>query len=195
MLENACTFYYARYLGCKFSGGFSLDNSGNNGSIMMMNMDVMAGQVTYGTSYTTPPYNDYYYSSPPWQFQQAAGGLTIAGSSRTNFSSLAWDSGNIIKQFRGETAYATFTSYRGRDPKVTISDLYVAATDRTAYNASTETALSITFTSAAADTLVFAMGNANYYTSVNDKLSIGDFHYQTFVLENFLDPSTRPITP
>jgi hypothetical protein len=189
-IENgSCTPEYTRYTGCMASGGFKLDNT-PQGSLMMLNLDIYGASYATGISWTTPAYSAYDYAQAPFFFEDLASGLTIAGTGRVNFESFEFNSGNNIKGFRGETANVTQRRLFGRDPSVTIKNLYQSVADRTAYNASTETALEAIFTDAAGHTLTFQFGNANYFSAILDNLNIDDFHRQTITLQNLMDPAT-----
>lgn len=189
--DGSCTPVYRRYLGCMFDGGFSLDNSAQ-GCLMMFSMDVKAlspATIT-GTDFPTPAFGSYDYAERPFTFEDSFGAITLGGADISQFvESLSYSAGNIITQFRGGGKFYTANHYGGRRPTITMRLLYYSAQERIDFEAITAKSLNIVFTNNV-HTLTLAFGNKNYYRTVTDNTKLGDFHRQTVMLQNIMDPAT-----
>lgn len=193
MLEDgSCSPEYRRFTGCKCNLSFQLTNTGQ-GSLMLATMAIMAAGATpltgsgsiSVTDFPTPAAGDYPDNTRPYSFFDCAGGLTIGGA-RTDFMSLGFDFGNILKSFRGETKYPSRISWRGRDPKLTVKCLYKTLADRINYEAVTPVTVSVTFTEGP-NSVALNLHGVNVISNIEDDRPIDDFFVQTLTIENLID--------
>ena len=190
--DSGCTASYRRYTGNKCNLAFSLTNT-DQGSLMLATLALMGTGATpltgsgsiSATDFPIPAATDYPDNTRPYSFFDCVGGLTI-GANRTDFSSLGFDFGNKLQEYRGETQYPGKISWRGRDPKLTVKVLYKSLQDRISYEAVTPVTVSVTFTDGA-HSIALNLHGVNVFSSVEDDLPLDGFFEQTLSIENLVD--------
>lgn len=190
--DGSCTPKYRRYLGVMCDGGFDLTNDAQ-GVLMLWKLKLMGATpaTITGSDFATPTYSAYDYAEAPFTFQNAHSTIVYKGSDISdNVESLSYAAGNILMPFRGAGQYRSKVKYCGRRPTITMGTLYYTQQQRIDYEANTAVSLAITFTDPLVDTLVLTFGNTNYLRTVTDKTKIADFHRQTIMLRNTMDPAT-----
>lgn len=191
--DGSCTPVLRRYLGVVGDGSFQLDNSSDQGMLMLWNLKLMGAApapITL-TDFPVPAFSAYDYAEAPFTLQNATGSILYGGSDITaDVESISYEAGNILKAFRGAAKYRTKIRYFGRRPKITLKMLYYSAQPRVDFEANTAKSLDITFTDAAGDTLEFNFGATNFIRKLDDDLHLGDFHRETVTLKNTLNPAT-----
>jgi hypothetical protein len=196
-LEGSCTYVYRRYLGVMGDGGFALTNSGQ-GVIMMMKLKLMASKIATITitDFPTPTFASYNFANTnnPWDFTQLSGHFTYGGADiSANVESLSFNIGNVLVAQRGASKFRSNVFYRGRNPTITLKQIYNTNQPRIDFEANTAKPLVLTFNDSVptgGDTLVMNFGNVNYLRQVGDDLNMGSYFVQTLMLENIVDPAT-----
>lgn len=127
----------------------------------------------------------------PYTFAMTAGNLSIGGATRTQYSSLSINIQNTLDGQWFEGASLSLLNYHGRQSKL-MADLYLKLTpdDRSAYEAATATAASVTFTNGVSgQNMTISYEGQNKITDLPLDLPIGTAFLQKLELTNTLDQS------
>ena len=127
----------------------------------------------------------------PYKFTMLAGGLTLGGASRTQFSSLAITGTNALDGQWFESAGLSILNYHGREVMLE-SDLFLKLSpdDRSAYEAASATAAVVVFTNGVSNqNMTIDMKGENVITDLPFDLPIGTAFKQKLQITSTLDQS------
>jgi hypothetical protein len=148
----------------------------------------LVGQQVLGTPPTlSAPAFASYPAENPYIHQESAGAFTL-GSSRASWAGFKVTVTNILVVDNEEFAYASAITYCGRTIAIGADFKYLAAADRTAYEAQTAQACSIEFTKASpAHTLTLGFQGQGRVSKRTRTLPLGGIARQSIDYDGFYD--------
>jgi len=177
-------------LGAK-CGKISLSSSGIvEDSRLMASIDIVAqATAAPNVNFTTSPAATAFPAEAPYLHQELSGALTI-GSSRSKFQTFGLEVSNVLSAPFDDLATISNCTFAGRDVTLTALLQYLAATDRTNFEAFPQAAIALEaiFTKVSpSHTATFNMESTGYLTSIADKVPLGGNTYQQLTAASFWD--------
>lgn len=190
LLEDGTTIKRRRYLGTKVRTIEVGAEAGTaDGNLVRVTYELVAQQPASpdpdATAFPAPQLTDY-PTDAPYVFQHASGGFKVA-STRSEYDRISIRiTNNLHVPFHGGQ-YITRCRYKGRDVNFTFHNLYLAVTDRVAYEAITAQDAEVLFTNGA-HTAKFDFNTKNYFVDgIEDDLPLSSGYYQSLSLQAYLD--------
>ena len=183
-----------RFLGCKVAT-FAL--SGNRDNPVMRAQIGLVASTPQGNSYdsssdpTLTDPADTVFPTDPILFQHLKGGLTIGGTSRSNFRSIGFSVQNKLKAYFDESRFASLIRFNGRQSTLTgNSRLKATPNDRSTYEAGTGLAGTNTVVwTNTTHTLTLTLNGNNYFSNINEHFPLDEEIYFDWAVSNLLDAS------
>lgn len=185
--DTGSTIIYSRDSGCYIEQAQLTAGESDQLIRAQLQIVAMARTVITITEFPTPALTDY-PTDALLVFEDATAGLQLGGVARLDIETFNLTIKNMIDKRYFVSASPQLLKYCGRDIDWTSRVSFKSSVPRTAFEAQTAIAGSITFGNGT-HSLVIGLNSKNYYNSVADQIDHSKVFLNELTLSSFVDPA------